>query len=366
MIALELAIFAHVLSDFLFQFNWIVKFREDSKISKSLLGNIIHAAILFVITVGVLVPFVKFDWILIKYCTVIASTHSILDLIKSRISIKNNFLDMILFPFDQVAHIAIIITMWYTSNFTYQYDWIKLFIHNSKTQLFLAYIHIDCNQRLLSNITTFLVIYIYTIIGGDIFLTKALNLIRNGRDEVNFKLWALNVLSSSIVKLKGLKLRTEYFININWARLTSPFRKKDKSASANPETPIQEASIDMAEIQHSFDQTSAAVENSLNEDKNKDNKKKKVHIGFIQRKNEEEKENINHKGKYIGFIERTIILFLVINNQLTAITFLITAKSIARYPQLDNAEFAEEYILGTLGSIVIAILAGIVLLKLKI
>lgn len=60
-------------------------------------------------------------------------------------------------------------------------------------------------------------------------------------------------------------------------------------------------------------------------------------------------------GSYIGILERVIIFFLGIMGQYSAIGFVLTAKSVARYKQLEDQTFAEKYLVGTLLSAVISI-----------
>lgn len=66
-------------------------------------------------------------------------------------------------------------------------------------------------------------------------------------------------------------------------------------------------------------------------------------------------------GRIIGKLERMIISILVISNQFGAIGFVLTAKSIARYKQLEDRNFAEKYLVGTLASVLIAFITTIVL-----
>ena len=66
-------------------------------------------------------------------------------------------------------------------------------------------------------------------------------------------------------------------------------------------------------------------------------------------------------GKYIGYFERFIVLTFMLLNQYTAIGLVLTAKSIARFEALKKREVAEYYLIGTLCSISIAMLVGIVL-----
>lgn len=66
-------------------------------------------------------------------------------------------------------------------------------------------------------------------------------------------------------------------------------------------------------------------------------------------------------GSVIGKLERILTVTLVLCNQIGAIGFVLTAKSLARYKQLDNQNFAEKYLVGTLSSTTIAIIAALLL-----
>ncbi|WP_342762069.1 DUF3307 domain-containing protein [Bacillus sp. BR3(2024)] len=66
------------------------------------------------------------------------------------------------------------------------------------------------------------------------------------------------------------------------------------------------------------------------------------------------------RGKIIGYIERILVIVLVINSQYTALTFVLTAKSLARFKQMDDRDWAEYFLLGTLVSIVLGVVYGII------
>ncbi len=66
-------------------------------------------------------------------------------------------------------------------------------------------------------------------------------------------------------------------------------------------------------------------------------------------------------GRMIGILERTIALILLLLGEWTALALLLAAKSIARFEELKRREFAEYYLIGTLTSLLVAILAGVVL-----
>ncbi|MEZ0343693.1 MAG: hypothetical protein ABWJ99_02640 [Caldimicrobium sp.] len=67
---------------------------------------------------------------------------------------------------------------------------------------------------------------------------------------------------------------------------------------------------------------------------------------------------IKRAGMIIGLFERFIILTFVLLNQYSGIAFIFTAKSIARFEELKNREFAEYYLIGTFASLSFALLCG--------
>lgn len=74
--------------------------------------------------------------------------------------------------------------------------------------------------------------------------------------------------------------------------------------------------------------------------------------------------SLGSAGKWIGIIERIVILTFVFTHQYEAIGFLIAAKSLLRFNETNRPEIKTEYLLiGTLISIAIAILTGLIALK---
>ena len=67
-------------------------------------------------------------------------------------------------------------------------------------------------------------------------------------------------------------------------------------------------------------------------------------------------------GNIIGKLERIIIAILLLNNQFGVIGFVLTAKSIARFKQMEDKNFAEKYLIGTLTSFLI-VLTTVLILK---
>ena len=66
-------------------------------------------------------------------------------------------------------------------------------------------------------------------------------------------------------------------------------------------------------------------------------------------------------GRKIGILERWMILGLVCAGQWGAVGLVLTAKSIARFKKMDQQAFAEVYLVGTMTSILVAMLSGTLL-----
>jgi hypothetical protein len=64
-------------------------------------------------------------------------------------------------------------------------------------------------------------------------------------------------------------------------------------------------------------------------------------------------------GATIGVMERLIVSALVLAAAYNAIGLVVAAKTVARFRQLDDRQFAEYYLLGTLASITVAVLAAL-------
>jgi small-conductance mechanosensitive channel len=69
---------------------------------------------------------------------------------------------------------------------------------------------------------------------------------------------------------------------------------------------------------------------------------------------DEEETSTKRIGSLIGKLERVLILTLGLLGYYLAIGLVLTAKSIARFKQLDNKDFAEKYLVGTLLSLIFA------------
>ncbi|MBA2382863.1 MAG: hypothetical protein H0V73_12200 [Chloroflexi bacterium] len=65
-------------------------------------------------------------------------------------------------------------------------------------------------------------------------------------------------------------------------------------------------------------------------------------------------------GSTIGILERLLIVVFVLTGTDVAIGFVVAAKTLARFRLLDDRDFAEYYLLGTLASVAVAIVTALV------
>ncbi len=83
---------------------------------------------------------------------------------------------------------------------------------------------------------------------------------------------------------------------------------------------------------------------------------------FMRLPNVDHFEGENTKSsKYIGIVERGLILTLVTFGSISSVALIFAAKSLARFNKMSDKDFAEYYLLGTLTSVSIALAAGLIL-----
>ncbi len=77
-------------------------------------------------------------------------------------------------------------------------------------------------------------------------------------------------------------------------------------------------------------------------------------------------DNGDNKGKAIGNLERVLIIIFVLLDNYSLIGLLFTAKSLIRFKEIEVSEktdgnFVEYYLIGTLSSLLIALISGVFL-----
>jgi hypothetical protein len=68
---------------------------------------------------------------------------------------------------------------------------------------------------------------------------------------------------------------------------------------------------------------------------------------------------LENAGRWIGWLERTLLYGLILAGAPDAAAIVIAAKSVARFPAFSQESFAEYYLIGTLLSFLIAAGLGV-------
>jgi hypothetical protein len=66
-------------------------------------------------------------------------------------------------------------------------------------------------------------------------------------------------------------------------------------------------------------------------------------------------------GRVIGVLERFLTLILVLLGQWGALGLVVAAKSVARFRELEDKDFSDYYLIGTLASLLVAVGTGLIL-----
>jgi hypothetical protein len=86
--------------------------------------------------------------------------------------------------------------------------------------------------------------------------------------------------------------------------------------------------------------------------------------GVKSHSHERTSEQLQNAGLYIGWLERFLVITALLLQSPATVGLILTAKSIARYPEFKSERFAEYFLIGTLLSISIALVGGALLAKL--
>ncbi len=76
---------------------------------------------------------------------------------------------------------------------------------------------------------------------------------------------------------------------------------------------------------------------------------------------ENQGQGMKRAGAIIGVLERALIISFIILGEYSLIGFIVAAKSIARFEELKERNFAEYFITGTMASTLFAVIVGIFL-----
>lgn len=71
------------------------------------------------------------------------------------------------------------------------------------------------------------------------------------------------------------------------------------------------------------------------------------------------RQQADGSGAMVGVLERLLVFTLILVGEWTVIGFVVAAKSIARFPELEDKLFSDYYLAGTFMSLLTAVAAGL-------
>ncbi len=284
-------ILAHLLADFPFQTDYMIK---DKNKQKTLLIHILIHYVTSMVLVVITAVFLKVNsevyLKLFVSIAIITLLHYMVDFFKEKLTLKSkkirssyyqSILKAIIYIFDQIVHFALIIIV---SQISFQEEF---------------------------NV-----------------LNKIINLLTM-QNEMKLNLYTQIIMTFIVILLNT------YFIGYLLGILLIPF----KPSSFITET-ITESTLEVA----------------FSNEKYKDDQihKTQQKVTFI-------KDSPIKAGMWIGILERNIIIVLCLMNSISSIGFLIAMKALTRFKQFEDKTFAEYYLIGSMFSIVFAIINGYII-----
>ena len=73
---------------------------------------------------------------------------------------------------------------------------------------------------------------------------------------------------------------------------------------------------------------------------------------------------LKNAGLYVGWLERFLVVTAITLQSPVLVGLIMTGKSIARFPEFKEPRFAEYFLIGTLLSLSLSVIGGLVLLQL--
>ncbi len=210
-------------------------------------------------------------------------------------------------------------------------------------------------DQLLHIVSIYLILYMFNIVGNIKIIIEQLNIF----------LFATNLTMETEIKIISLLLITiiltngsSYFI-VAFLKDIAPKKSEEnkQEAAASLENIIEDLPLHKFKGQVENTNVDMVFENSyqVSVESEKDNKViQSVKVQY----NKYRTSNSISTGKYIGILERILISLFIISNMYQGLLLIGAIKTLTRFKQFDDRDFAEYYLFGTLLSLVFGLLCG--------
>ncbi|SNT12175.1 Protein of unknown function [Anaerovirgula multivorans] len=258
MVGIQLVLLSHVLTDFVFQWDNLVKLKGE----KNIKGFLYHGGILFAIQFIFLITIYN---VRSAFCftLLIVLSHLLIDYAKESIqsqeSVQSNnpIAHLFLLIGDQLLHIIVIYLI---------FNKLPFIENTSLVDMIISQFHLQVDSVSINQMLIGLIVLLYLSFGGAVFIRLIIDIIY---------------------------------------RKVPRYMDMIAADDLQPNDPIKEVKV----------------------------------------------------GKFVGILERTILFILLSKGDFSAVGFIIAAKSLARFKQLEKKNFAEYYLIGTFLSFLLTLIA---------
>ena len=327
---LTMLLIGHFLGDFYFQFP-IIADEKDEK-HKLMIG---HGVIYLFMVGGLVVPFVSIHWTdWLWPLIVVPVSHIVFDIIKGRWIKNRKFFKerkANLFILDQMVHIAAIFTVacFCATRVEVAYSWFGGYVANIYNGLDLG-IPISRLIRLVCLL---------------LFLGKP-----------------VNILLQKIFEDKVYEKQVESKQEQETEREEEQEKEEEgqEKEGQEKEEEGQEKEEEGQEKEKEGQEKEKEGQEQEEEGQEKEEEGQEQEEEGQEKEEEQAKKREQQAGRIIGVLERYLIVILVITQEYGAIGFVVTAKSLTRFKKIsDDSTFAEKYLIGTMGSMLLAIVGAV-------
>lgn len=168
-------------------------------------------------------------------------------------------------------------------------------------------------------------------------------------------LYALHILTGIIIIPKSIYIMQSLFpesfniINVTWVRIANILPEIGNSSDSNS---IIKIMLVICGYLFTLKESTILIRLTL----------KSIEVTPKIRNDPQKPDDVEYeRGRLIGILERTFFYFLVLFDKTAAIAIIIALKSLARFRELDNKEFAEYFLIGSLLSLLWATFPAVLL-----
>ncbi len=337
---ISLLLLCHVIADFYLQTDEMAKNKLSNNKEIAFNALLTHCFHHFIITTAVVSLLLGYK--IIFFTVILSFTHCILDYFKICLQKKHDINSIKLFILDQIMHILMILLVLPYMKYTKITKFTSLHIYFTNLMIKLFPVLGDVDNYIWIKVIYIILLYLFIINGGTVISKLTTKKLDTGAERI-----------------QDVEFDVEGELSFNGKKF------KDDKVQIKGRMILKKPVVD--EIQNNTQQSNDEVA-AANETASQTltvEKRNIILVSFLEAFKTTPYNLIMKKkytgGEIIGVIERLLICTFVIHGNYVAISSVLAAKSIARYKKIEqDADFSDKFLIGTLSSVLVAVLAGLI------